>query len=71
MITRVPHDHCACSCLRRKHGRIQPVTLGGVISVLFGSQVSLRVHYCKGDEVYFTTPLWQNNGRQNGLTSRM
>jgi len=25
------------------------------ISVIFGIQVSLRVHYCKRDEVYFTT----------------
>ena len=39
----------------------------GAISVTFGSQVSLRVHYCKRDEVYFTTLLWQNNGSQNGL----
>jgi len=37
----------------------------------FGRQVSLRVHYCKRDEVYFTTLLRQNNGRQNGLISRM
>ena len=34
------------------------------ISVIFSSQVSLRVHYCKRDEVYFTTLLWKNNGRQ-------
>jgi len=52
--------------------RIHPVSLGGgAISVTFGSQVSLLVHYCKRDEVYFTTLLWQNNGRQNGLISRM
>ena len=25
---------------------------GEAISVIFGSQVSLRVHYCKRDEVY-------------------
>ena len=25
------------------------------ISVIFGIQVSLRVHYCKRDEVYFRT----------------
>jgi len=31
------------------------------------SPVSLRVHYCKRDGIYFTTLLWQNNGRQNGL----
>ena len=43
----------------------------GAISIIFGSQVSLRVHYYKRDEVYFTTLLWQNNGRQNGLISRM
>jgi len=29
----------------------------GVISVIFGCQVSLRVHYCKRDEVCFTTLL--------------
>ena len=44
---------------------------GGAILVIFGSQVSLRVHYCRRHEVYFTTLLWQNNGRQNGLISRM
>jgi len=37
---------------------------GGAISVIFGSQVSLRVLYCKRDDVYFAT-------RQNGLTSRL
>jgi len=52
-------------------GRIQPVGLGGEILVIFGSQVSLRVHYCKSDEVYFMTLLWQNNGRQNVPISRM
>jgi len=51
-------------------GRIKPVSLWEAISVIFGIQVSLRVHYCKRDEVYFTTLLWQNNGRQNGLISR-
>jgi len=30
---------------------------GGAISVIYGCQVSLRVHYCKRDEVYFTTLL--------------
>jgi len=30
---------------------------GGGISVIFGSQISLRVHYCKRDEAYFTTLL--------------
>jgi len=43
---------------------------GSAISEIFRSQVSLRVHYCKRDEVYFTALLWQNNGRQNGLISR-
>ena len=43
----------------------------GEISVVFGSQVSLRVLYCNRDDVYFTTLLWQNKRRQNGLTSRM
>jgi len=44
---------------------------GGAISEIFGSQVSLRVLYCKKDDVYFTNLLRQNNGRQNGLTSQM
>jgi len=53
-------------------GRIQPVSLGGgAIWGLFGSQVFLRVHCCRTDEVCFTRQLWQNNGRQNGLVSRM
>ena len=53
-------------------GRIQSVSLGGgAISVIFGSQVSWRVHYCKRHEVYFTTLGWQNSGCQNGLLSRM
>jgi len=43
----------------------------GAISAIFGSHGSLCVHYCGGDEVYFTTLLGQNNGRQNGLISRM
>jgi len=43
--------------------RIQPVSLGESISVIFGIQVSLRVPYCKRDEVYFTTLLWQNQAR--------
>jgi len=37
-------------------GQIQPIGLG-VISVIFVSQVSLRVHYFKRDEVYFITLL--------------
>jgi len=49
---------------------IQAKFRGGAISVIFGNQVSLRVQYCKRDEVYFTTLLWQNNWRQNGLISR-
>jgi len=52
-------------------GWIQPVCLRGRISVILGSQVSLPVHYRKKEEVYFTTLLWQNKGRQNGLTSRL
>jgi len=47
-------------------GRIQPVSSDGAISVIFGSQASLWVHYCKRDGIYFTTMLSQNNGRQNG-----
>jgi len=52
-------------------GRIQPVRLGwGAISVIFGGQVSLGIHYSKRDENNFTTLLWQNNGQQNGFTTR-
>jgi len=43
-------------------------TFSGAISVVFGIQVSLRVHYCKRVQEYFTTLLWQKNWRQNGLT---
>jgi len=62
------------TCLyRRNQEQIQPaVRLGvGAISIIFGSKVSLRVHYCKRDEDNFSTLLWQNSGRQNGLISRM
>jgi len=37
--------------------QIQPVSLGGRLGLIFGSQVSLRVQYCKSDEVYITTQL--------------
>ena len=63
-----------CTSVRQttsKQGRIQPVSLGGAISVKFGSQVLLWVHYCKTDEIYFTTLLWHKNGRQNGPISQM
>ena len=40
---------------RLSQGRIQPVKLWGAILVLSGSQVSQKLRYCKGDEVYFTT----------------
>ena len=43
--------------------------LRGAISVIFGSQVLLRFHYCRRDAVYFTTLLWKTNGRQNGFIS--
>ena len=49
---------CPLLCLQ-KQGRIQPVSLGRAISMIFGSQVSLQVHYCKRDEAYFITLLWQ------------
>jgi len=41
----------------QKQRRIQPVRLGRAISVTFGSQVPLGVHYRMNDEVYFTTLL--------------
>jgi len=55
------------SCV--KQGSSQLVR--GAISVIFRSQISLRVHCCKKDKVHFTTLLWQNNGQKNGLMSRM
>jgi len=39
-------------------GRIQPVRVGGAISVIFGGQASLRVHYCKST----TVRIVQNHG---------
>jgi len=44
-------------------GRIQTVSLGGAISLIFGNQVSLPVHWCRRQEVYFTTLLRQKDGR--------
>jgi len=47
-------------------GAIQPRYAPGIdiqgrlmraISIIFGSQVTLRVHYCKRDELHFTTLL--------------
>jgi len=35
----------------RRQGPIRPVSLGGAISVIFDSQFSLRVHYCKRNEI--------------------
>ena len=45
----------------------------GTISVIFDMRFSLVVHYTtvKWDEVWFATLLWQNNGQQKGLISRM
>ena len=60
-----------CQRFFLNQGGFQPVSLRGAISIIFGSQVSWRVHYCKRDEVYFTTLLWQNNRRQNGLILQM
>jgi len=36
-------------------GWIQPVILGWAVSAIFGSRVSLRVHYWKRDEVAYTS----------------
>jgi len=49
-------------------GRIQPVSLGGAVSTV---KAHSRIHYCKGDELYFTTLLCQNNGWENCLKLRM
>ena len=43
---------------------------GGDFSNIWHSTL-ITVHCCKIDEVYFSTLLWQNNGRQNRLISRM
>jgi len=73
-------QHCCWTCKCEKndyysallHSGVDPAnTFRGAISVIFGSQVLLRVHCCKTDEVYFTAQLWQNNGRQSGLVSRV
>ena len=41
-------------CIYIKSGAYPATKVGGVISVTFGSQVSLQVPYCKRDEAYFT-----------------
>jgi len=61
--------------MAKRQGRIQLVSLGGdfsnIFSVIFCSEVSLGVHYCKRHKIYFTTLLWQNKGRQNDLITRI
>ena len=55
-----------------QQGRIHPVSLrgGGDFSNIWQSSlITGSLH--KRDEVYVTTLLWQNNGRQNGLISRL
>ena len=59
------------SCCRWPRGGSSQYVSGGTIWMIVGSPISLWVHYCKRDKVYFATLLWQNNGRQNGLISRM
>ena len=66
-----PHEQFASGCVQAGAHHANTFR-GGAISVIFGSQVSLRVHYCERDEVANTsTLLWENNGRQNGLIWRM
>jgi len=48
-------------------GRIQPVSLGGAISVIFGSKSHYEFTTARDMKDTFTTLLGQNNGRQNGL----
>jgi len=51
-------------------GLIQPVSLGGGdFSDIWHSSLITGSLLHKRDEVYFTTLLWQNNGRPNGLIS--
>jgi len=55
----------------QEQGRNQPVSLGrGAISLI----LAVKSHYGFATvryQAYFTTLLWQNNGRENGLISRM
>jgi len=53
------HIHYKSLATRVYQGRIQPVSIGGAISVIFAGQVSQRLRYCKRDEMYFTTLLLQ------------
>ena len=70
-LIRFPQVCCwdmeAVQMLRTGQGRIQPGKLGG--------KKLGKSHYgftnCNRDKVCITTLLWQNNGRQNGLISRM
>ena len=62
--------HNGCNSIHSRSGSSQ-WGWGGAIAVIFGSQVSLRAHCCKRDEVCLTALLWQNNGPQNGLISQM
>jgi len=45
-------------CLQLQPGADPASKFRGAISVVFGSQVSLRIHCCKTDEIYFTTQQW-------------
>jgi len=56
-----------------RQGRMQPVRLGGGgdFSNIWHSSLIMGSLLHKRDVVYFTTLLWQNNGQQNWLISRM
>jgi len=43
----------------RKAGSDPGSKLVGAISVILANQVSYRLCYCKRDQAYFTTLLWQ------------
>ena len=71
-LVQLPAVNCRQLCYNWLCTGADPASkFSGAISVIFCSQVSLRVDYCKRRKVYFTTLLWQNNGTQMGLISPM
>jgi len=52
---------CMFKTFYMKSGENRGSKVRSSILVVFGSHVSLRVHYCKRVGVYFTTLLWQNS----------
>jgi len=55
--TKSPRYHVSPETQGQGSDPASKVGEGETISVIFGSQVSLQVHHCKGDDVYFTSLL--------------